>query len=119
MHNVRHECVYFAGFYFGSLLRDRQTAKFFRYTIVDLKIDNPWEILSAFPNEYTVTYLFYLYCCLFFFQFYLFFFQSDSKRGRKRGRGGGSSKVNIKNSPILLRDGDTVGVKVSVCIPHR
>ena len=62
-----------------------------------------------------------IYIVVFFFSILLvpFFFQSDSKRGRKRGRGGGSSKVNIKNSPILLRDGDTVGVKVSVCIPHR
>ncbi|XP_064401493.1 ubiquitin carboxyl-terminal hydrolase 40-like isoform X3 [Halichondria panicea] len=34
--------------------------------------------------------------------------QSDSsKRGRKKGQ----AKVNIRNSPIMLKDGDTVGVK--------
>ena len=41
-------------------------------------------------------------------------FQSNSRKGKKKGRGGGGgkTKVNIKNSPILLRDGDTIGVKV-------
>ena len=33
-----------------------------------------------------------------------------AKKGRKKARG--NCKVNIKNSPILLRDGDIVGIKV-------
>ena len=41
------------------------------------------------------------------------FSQSTGRKGKKKGKGGGGrAKVNVKNSPIFLRDGDTVGVKV-------
>ena len=54
----------------------------------------------------------------FFFQFYLFHsFSSPTPRGEEKE----VTEVEVQRSisPILLRDGDTVGVKVSVCIPHR
>ena len=38
--------------------------------------------------------------------------QTSKSKGKKKGRGGGKTKVNIKNSPIFLKDGDIIGVKV-------
>ena len=38
--------------------------------------------------------------------------QDECKQSKKKGRGGSGSKTNIKNSPVMLRDGDTVGFKV-------
>ena len=40
--------------------------------------------------------------------------QVESK-GRKRG----GAKVSIKNSPIMLRDGDTIGIKVGYACGRR
>ena len=55
---------------------------------------------------------------------YFCFIVFKSDRGKKtKGRGSGpkggkrgATHVNIKNSPILLRDGDTIGVKVYTCM---
>ena len=43
------------------------------------------------------------------------FLQTDGKKGRKKG----GAKVNVRNSPIMLKDGDTIGVKVCVCVCVR
>lgn len=50
----------------------------------------------------------------------------NENKGKKKGKGGGAAKggggakggshVNIKNAPISLRDGDDIGVKVSLWV---
>lgn len=47
----------------------------------------------------------------------LFLFTALQKRSRKKGRGG-QTNATIKNSPIMLRDGDILGFKVwgNICV---
>ena len=37
------------------------------------------------------------------------------KEGGKKKKGKGAATANVKNSPVSLRDGDTLGLKV--CLP--